>query len=177
MTYIRSLFSVFLIVLVGALLFACATAEDVRVNVDAESNETTYETRTMRLSDVRGFSGLTRPRFDFYVRAQCNAPDCTPEVYDLVFRTDPGAGRIRLEASDVELMAGDERLFWDDPFRQTEGRTFEARGTIVAVECTLDELKTLTAGEDVRGSLGGISFRMYSKNMDPIRRLIQRVEA
>jgi hypothetical protein len=166
----------FLITLVGALLFACGTAEDVRVNTDEES-VTTYETRTIRLSDVRGFSGLTKPKFDVYVRGQCTAPGCPPKVYDLVFRTDPGASRIRLEASDVELIAGDERLFWDDPFRQAEGRTFEARGTIVSVECTLDALKTLTAGDDVRGNLGGISFRIYSKNMDPIRRLIQRVDA
>lgn len=162
---------------VSVFLLSCATAEEVRVTVDAEENETTYETRTMRMSDIRGFSGLSRPRFEFYVEGRCDSMDCAPDVYDLVFRTDPGAGSVRIVASDVELMAGDERLFWDDPFRQTEGRTFETRGTIVVVECTLDQLKTLTSVDTVNGSVGGVNFRIYGENMGPLRSLIQRVES
>lgn len=177
MAYIRFVFSVALVVCIGSLLVACGSAKNVTVNIDAEKNQTTYETRKMRLSKVRGFSGITKPRFEFYVRGQCESVDCAPEMYDLIFQTDPGAGSVLIVASDVKLVAGDERISWTDPFRQIEGRRFETRGTIVTVECTLDQLKTLTSVDAVRGNMGGISFRLYRDNLEPIRSLIQRVES
>lgn len=163
--------------LLVSLSVACGSVKDVRMNVDSDANRTTYETTTMRMSDVRGFSGITKPRFEFLVTAICNGRACTPDVFDIVFQTDPGAGRVRLQASDVELTFGDDRLYWDDPFREIEGQMFETRGTIVAVECTMDELKSLASSGTVNGSLGGISFKVYEKNLGPVRSLIQRVDS
>lgn len=173
----RAAKSLGVLVLVMSFSVACGSAEAVRVNVDADTNRTTYETTTMRMSDVRGFSGLTQPRFEVFVTGTCDGQKCTPEIFDLVFRTDPGAGSVRLQASDVELVFGDDRLYWDDPFRELEGQMFETRGTIVAVECSMDELKSLASGGTVKGSLGGISFTVYEKNLGPVRSLIQQVES
>lgn len=176
MTYVRPFFSVTLAVLATVFLVACGPSQDVRVDVDAKKNRTVYETRSMQLSDVSGFSGISKPLFESLVRGECNAVGCAPDTFDLIFRTNPGGERVRLQATDLELKVGDERFHWEDPFRQPEGTLFDVRGTIVQVSCTLDQLKALSSGETVEGSLGGINFKMFGGNLDPIRSLIARVE-
>jgi hypothetical protein len=176
MTDVRPFFSIPLTLLVSVFLLACGSSRDVRVDVDAKKNQTTYETRSMQLSDISGFSGISKPLFESIVRGECNAVGCTPDTFDIVFRTNPGAERIQLQATDVALRVGDKRFHWEDPFSQPEGTVFDVRGTIVQVPCTLDQLKALSSGETVEGSLGGISFKMFGGNLDPIRSLIARVE-
>jgi hypothetical protein len=173
MTRVASLLLAGLCVMFGAS--ACGSSQSVNTNY--EDGTMTYESSNVRMSDVSGFSGLTKPRFEMYATASCSGANCSPQTYTLHFRADPGAGRVRIESTSVLLTVDQDSLIWDDPFPLAKGQIFEVRGQIVTVDCSDEEFRSLANAQTVHGDLGGLTFQLFHGNREPLRALIARVDS
>ena len=159
------------------LIVVSACGPSQAVNTNYEDGTMTYESSNVRMSDVSGFTGLTKPRFEMYATASCSGANCAPQTYTLHFRADPGAGRVRIESTSVLLTVDQDSLIWDDPFPLAKGQIFEVRGQIVTVDCSDEEFRSLANAQTVHGDLGGLTFQLFHGNREPLRALIARVDS
>lgn len=169
----------FLPVLFGCVLLAgCATSsEPVRVAYDAASNQTTYQTSQMQLSDIEMTSGLQKQnRFYVQVLGQCSGQDCVPSKYRMRF-IKQGPQSVRLGGRDVSLTIGTETISWEDPqTRETTQTTTIRSGTFARIEMSSGQLATVGGVSNVSGSVGGTDFTIPYDNRAPIRSLLSRLD-
>lgn len=165
-------------ILFGCVLFTgCATSsEPVRVAYDAASNQTTYQTGQMQLSDIEMTSGLQKQnRFYVQVVGQCSGQDCFPSKYRMKF-IKQGTQSVRLEGRGVSLTIGTETITWEDPqTRETTQTTTIRSGTFAQIEMSSGQLATVGGVSDMSGSVGGTDFTIPHDHRAPIRSLLSRL--
>jgi len=163
---------------VASLLVGCATSsEPVEVSYEASSNQKTYETKSIRLDDMRMTKGLERDnRFYVQVSASCMGQDCVPERYIMSF-LKKGPQSVQIEGRDVRLTVGTETMTWEDPQSRNVTRTSSIRsGTFARIELTSKQLTTVGSVQSVSGTVGSASFSLSHKARTPIRKLLSRLE-
>jgi len=164
--------------IVAGLLVGCATSsQPVEVSYDASSNQKAYETKQIRLDDMRMTEGLERDnRFYVQVSASCMGQDCVPERYTMSFLKE-GPQSVRIEGRDVRLTVGTETMTWEDPQSRNVNRTSSIRsGTFARIELTSKQLTTVGSVQSVSGTVGSASFSLSHKARTPIRKLLSRLE-
>ena len=169
----------FVPVLLGFVLLAgCATSsEPVRVAYDATSNQTTYRTGQMRLSDIEMTSGLQKQnRFYVQVVGQCSGQDCVPSKYFMRF-IKQGTQSVTLGGRDVSLTIGTETITWEDPQTREASQTTTVRsGTFARIDMSSGQLATVGGVSNVSGSVGGADFSIPYDHRAPIRSLLSRLD-
>ena len=162
---------------VACLLVGCATtSKPLEVSYEASSNQTTYETRQMRLDDIKMTTGLERDN-RFYVRisGSCLGQDCVPKKYTMSFIKE-GTQSVRIEGRDVRLTVGTETMTWDDPQSRDVTRTSSIRsGTFAKINLTSQQLTTVGSVRSVSGTVGGSSFSIPHDTRAPIRKLLSEL--
>lgn len=144
---------------------------------DASSNQTTYETRQMRLDGVSMTEGLEKDnRFYVQITGTCTGQDCVPRMYTMNFVKE-GMQSVQLEGRGVRLTVGTETMSWTDPQSRAVNRTSTIRsGTFAKVEVSSEQLATIGGVRGVSGSVGGASFSISHETRAPIRKLLSRLE-
>lgn len=165
------------LLLVFVFAGCASSSEPVQVMHNASSNETTYETSQMRLSDIQMTEGLgTDNRFFVQIAGKCTGQDCSPRTYTMRFIKE-GMQSIQLEGREVRLTVGTETLSWDDPQSRSVSRASTIRsGTFAKVEVSSEQLATIGGVQEVNGTVGGESFSLSHEARAPIRKLLSRLE-
>ena len=167
-----------LFVVVTLVIVGCGTSsQPVQITHSVSSNQTTYETRQIRLSGIQMTEGLERGnRFYMQVVGTCTGEDCVPRSYALNFIKE-GMQPVQLEGRSVSLTIGTETLSWKDPQNRSVNRTSTIRsGTFAKVEITSKQLTTIGGVNEVTGTVGGEGFSLSHEARAPIRKLMARLE-
>jgi len=180
--FVSILFPVALAVVLG--VGGCTSASGpVRISYSDSSDETTYETRLIRLRDIEVQSGLAGSgRFFMQVESSCTGEDCVPSTYTLRF-TRKGQEEVRLASQEVSMTVGDETIQWEDPrMTQPGGNVLDdpiriRSGTVCTVQVSGGQLATIGSVQSVNGRLGNSDFNLPYEGRAPIRDLVARLDA
>lgn len=159
------------------LIAGCATSsEPLEVSYEASSNQTTYETKEMRLDGMQVTEGLERDnRFYVKITGSCMGQDCAPRKYTMRFIKE-GPQSVTIEGRNVRLNVGTETITWTDPQNRDVNRTATVRsGTFTQIKLTSEQLTTVGSVRNVDGTVGGASFSIPHDTRAPIRKLLARL--
>jgi hypothetical protein len=146
------------------------------MSYEASSNQTTYQTKQMRLDDIQMTAGLEQDnRFYVQVSGSCTGQDCVPQTYTMSFIKE-GTQTVQIEGRSVRLRVGTETMSWDDPQSRDLSRTSSIRsGTFAKIGLTSKQLTTVGSVQSVSGTVGNTNFSISHDARAPIRKLLSRL--
>lgn len=172
----------FTAVLFGLWIAGCGETREVVSTYDAETNQTTYETKSYTVSGTELGSGLTdsgAKSITLQAIARCEGAGCTPQDVRLAFSTK-GNARLNVTGAGGELVADGRRIAWtsDEAGGQPSrggGRVYEVQGIFATVDISLPELEQIAAASRVEGAVGGKALDFDKDVQLGFQKLLQEI--
>jgi len=173
--------STFAALLLGLWIAGCGGAREVVSTYDAETNQTTYETKSYAVSGTELGSGLADSgvkSITLQAIARCEGAGCTPQNVRLAFSTK-GNARLNVTGAGGQLVADGERVMWTSeeaggqPSRGG-GRIYEVQGIFATVDVRLSKFKQIAAASKVEGAVGGKALDFDRDVRSGFRKLLRK---
>lgn len=162
--------AVFLLVFAGG----CVSPETVRMDYDADTGRTLYETPGVDILETRSSAmGLQgKQGVSLRITGACRGEGCVPDHLEFIF-TREGDSESWMDIRTLAFEMDDETFQWE----QQSGRESTVRilpGEFMRVSMTLEQFGHFATGQSVSGSLGGTPFRISYRDREPFRALLTR---
>lgn len=167
--------------LLTVLIAGCSGGPQATVAYDAESNQSTYETKRFTVSKISESSYGGSRAIQMHVIAGCNGENCTPNTAQLVFSVDRSE-RLSLSGVNGWIVADETEIRWSnvEANRGFAGlgkeEVIQVLGKFATVDVEVDQLQKMATATSLEGSIGGRSLDLDSNVQLGLQALLQKMQ-